>query len=119
MKCWLRSVLLLCVFQSALAGGYLLDGQKPTVIIDVRSAEEFAAGHIDGAINIPYEQIGQGVPALSLVNRDSTIVLYCRSGRRSAIAASTLQKLGYGHVIDGGAQDQLTSRLQPCNGSTC
>ena len=70
-----------------------------TVVIDVRSPEEFAAGHLEGAINMNVEapdftQLAAGLdPAV-------TYALYCHSGRRSAIAAAALAQLGVVHVYD-------------------
>ena len=54
---------------------------KPTLVVDVRTAEEFAGGHFPGAINIPHEEIVQGIRARN-VNKDQTVLLYCRSGNR-------------------------------------
>ena len=77
------------------------------VWIDVRTPEEFKAGHRDGAHNIPYEQIGQRISELKL-DKDSKIYLYCRSGRRSGIATSTLKSLGFTAVKNiGGLNDAL------------
>ena len=67
---------------------------EPTLIIDVRTAEEFAAGHFPGAINIPHEDIIQGIRALN-VDKDQTILLYCRSGDRSDQAEIKLQSSGF------------------------
>ncbi|MCB9450078.1 MAG: rhodanese-like domain-containing protein [Anaerolineaceae bacterium] len=69
------------------------------VLIDVRTPEEFASGHIHGAINIPVEVIGS---RLSEVPQGEPIVLYCRSGNRSAQAASILVSAGYTGVYDLG-----------------
>lgn len=69
------------------------------VLIDVRTREEFASGHIEGAINIPVEEIGQ---RLSEVPQDQTVVLYCRSGNRSAQAANILERAGYDGIYDLG-----------------
>jgi rhodanese-related sulfurtransferase len=68
-------------------------GQSP-LIVDVRTPEEFAAGHVPGAINIPYDQM----PALAaeiVTHKEQAVVLYCRSGRRSGLAAMTLVELGF------------------------
>ena len=56
----------------------------PHQIIDVRSPEEFAAGHVKGAINIPFDQIEQHQNLLNTL-KPSTLVVYCRSGRRAGI----------------------------------
>ena len=77
-----------------------------TTIIDVRTAEEFAAGHIAGAINIPFEQIVAGVEKIGLKN-DASVVLYCRSGRRSGIADEALTQAGFTHSVNAGGYDAL------------
>lgn len=67
------------------------------VLIDVRTPEEYNAGHILGAINIPYDTIAE---LITDVPKDSQIVLYCRSGRRSGIAADVLKEMGYTKILD-------------------
>jgi len=69
--------------------------------IDVRTAEEYAAGHVSQAINIPYEQIAARIPEVT-EDKDAVIYLYCRSGRRSGIAKDTLDRLGYRNVVNIG-----------------
>jgi phage shock protein E len=72
------------------------------LLIDVRTPEEFASGHIEGAINIPVETLSQ---RLNEVPKDSALVVYCRTGNRSATAAQILVTAGYGPVYDlGGIQ---------------
>ena len=71
------------------------------IILDVRRADEFAAGHIPGAINVPNETIGTAeIPELP--NKDQLIMVYCRSGRRSKEAAEKLVKLGYTNIVEFG-----------------
>ena len=67
---------------------------KPTLVVDVRTAEEFAEGHFPGAINIPHEDIVQGIRARN-VDKDQTVLLYCRSGNRSGQAEIKLQSSGF------------------------
>lgn len=67
-------------------------------LVDVRTDDEFRAGHVHGARNIPVHEIEQ---RLSEIPKDRTVVLYCRSGARSASAASVLQRKGY-DVVDIG-----------------
>lgn len=69
-------------------------------VVDVRTPEEYASGHIKGAINIPVETIDKRPAALPDLN--AKILLYCRTGRRSAAAAKTLSDLGYRNVYDFG-----------------
>ena len=71
------------------------------VIVDVRREDEFASSHIPGAILIPNESIGTDKPA-ELPDPDQIILVYCRSGNRSAQAAQKLADLGYTNVFDFG-----------------
>lgn len=75
--------------------------QRGAALVDVRTPAEFAGGHLPRAINIPYDQIAARLPGV-VPDTAATVVLYCRTGRRSSIAARRLQSLGYTHVIDGG-----------------
>lgn len=74
-------------------------------VIDVRSAEEYREGHIREAVHIPYEQIADRITTI-VPDRDTRIILYCRSGRRAGIAEQALRKLGYTHIENkGGLED--------------
>ena len=77
-----------------------------SVTIDVRTPAEYAAGHVDGAINLDVESadFASGIAALP---KDSTYNVYCRSGRRSALAAEQLADAGFASVVnlDGGLAD--------------
>ncbi|AOE84821.1 rhodanese-like domain-containing protein [Pseudomonas sp. TCU-HL1] len=84
--------------------------QPNAVLIDVRTLEEVAEGAIPGARNIGYEQIGQRIAEVA-PDKDTPIVLYCRSGRRSGIAQDSLQVLGYSRVINGGGYLDLKNAL--------
>lgn len=68
-------------------------GEK-VLVIDVRSPDEFAAGHVPGAINVPVDSI-TGNEAILKDWKQKPVVLYCKSGRRAAMAASTLEKQGF------------------------
>ena len=71
------------------------------IILDVRRADEFAAGHIPGAINVANESIGTDeIPELP--DKKQLIMVYCRSGRRSKEAAEKLVKLGYTNIVEFG-----------------
>lgn len=80
-----------------------------TIWIDVRTAEEFAQGHIAGSINIPYEIIGSQIANITR-DVDQDIRVYCRTGRRSGIAMDTLRGMGYGNVINEGGYEDLLRR---------
>ena len=71
------------------------------IILDVRTPEEFASGHIKNAINIPNESIGIDIMD-KLSDKNATILIYCRSGNRSKQAASKLEKLGYSNIYEFG-----------------
>ena len=71
------------------------------IILDVRRPDEFAAGHIPNAINVPNESIGTAeIPELP--DKDQLIMVYCRSGRRSKEASEKLVKLGYTNIVEFG-----------------
>ncbi len=73
---------------------------KGAPIIDVRQPHEFAGRHIPGAVNIPHDSIS--ARADSLGPKDRPVILYCRSGARSSMAARVLAGAGYTDVIDVG-----------------
>ena len=76
--------------------------QDPTVtILDVRTEEEYNAGHIEDSILIPDTDIKEKAEGI-LTDKAATILVYCRSGRRSALAAADLVELGYSNVYDFG-----------------
>ena len=94
---------------------YVADFDDPAshLLIDVRTPEEFASGHIEGAVNIPVEEM-QG--RLDEIPGDAPIVVYCRSGNRSAAAARILTDAGYAHVYDlGGIKDWVAEGLPIIN----
>ncbi len=78
-----------------------MDSGDDIIILDVRTAEEYEAGHIEGAILIPNDTISDKQPEL-LSDLDAEILVYCRSGNRSAQAANKLINLGYTDVYDFG-----------------
>jgi len=78
-----------------------MDEGKPYILLDVRTEEEFQERHIDGAILIPDYEIGSRAAA-ELPDKKALLLLYCRSGRRSAHAAQELIGMGYTNVYDFG-----------------
>jgi phage shock protein E len=77
-------------------------------VVDVRSSDEFASGHVAGAVNVPVDTIVQK-PA-SVGKKDVPVLVYCRSGARSARAASALQAAGY-EVLDLGGYGAAKAAL--------
>ena len=91
------------IFESDTDGSY--------VILDVRRADEFADGHIPGAINVANESIGAEAPA-ELPDLDQTVYVYCRSGNRSRQAAEKLTALGYTNIIEFGGIMDWTGEIE-------
>ena len=79
----------------------MMDGDEPYILLDVRTEAEFAEGHIEGAVLIPDFEIADRAPE-ELPELDGVILVYCRSGRRSAGAAYALVAMGYTNVFDFG-----------------
>ena len=87
----------------------MMESEKDYIIVDVRTPEEFADGHIEGAINIPLDTISTSIPELP--NKNQLIMIYCRSGNRSNQAANKLDDLGYTNVIDFGGINTWPNEL--------
>ena len=79
----------------------IMDSQDGYIILDVRTQEEFDEAHIDGAILIPDYEIADKAESV-LKDKDQLLLVYCRSGRRSKLAASELVTLGYTNVKEFG-----------------
>ena len=79
----------------------IMDTQKDYVILDAREPSEYEAGHIPGAIVISHEKIKEQAES-QLPDKDQLILVYCRSGRRSKLAAQDLVDLGYTNVKEFG-----------------
>lgn len=80
------------------------------VVIDVRTPEEFAGGHLPGALNIDHGLIAAKIASTG-VKKDDEIILYCRSGRRADIALKALKDMGYRNVSNYGGLDEARLRL--------
>lgn len=79
---------------------------EKTAVIDVRTEQEYKAGHLKNSINIPYGEIKDTI-AEHVHDKNQKIIVYCRSGRRSGIAKKTLDEMGYTNVINAGAYEKL------------
>ncbi|MFA6937576.1 MAG: rhodanese-like domain-containing protein [Treponema sp.] len=82
-------------------GKKMVGGKEKIVLVDVRRLDEYEAGHIASAILIPNESISNKKP-VELPDLNAKIIVYCRSGRRSANAAEKLVAMGYANVFDMG-----------------
>lgn len=79
----------------------IMDSGEEHIVLDTREQDEFDEGHIPGAILIPYTEIENKAEEM-MPDKDKLILVYCRSGRRSKIAAESLAKLGYTNVKEFG-----------------
>ena len=79
----------------------IMDTEEGYIILDVRTQEEYDEGHIPGAIVISHEEIKEKAEEV-LPDKDQLILVYCRSGRRSKIAAEALAALGYTNIKEFG-----------------
>ena len=80
---------------------YEMMASQEVVVVDVRTQEEYDGGHIESAVLVPDESIGSEMPE-ALPDKEATLLIYCRSGRRSKDAAQKLLALGYQNVYDFG-----------------
>ena len=93
----------------------LSDGKSKALLVDVRTAEEYASGRIPGAILFPYDEIrtkNAAFRAAAGPDLDRPIIVYCRSGRRSAIAADEIAALGFRNILDLGAVGNWKGKLE-------
>jgi len=81
------------------------------LVIDVRTVQEWDKGHLEDAILIPYDQIGERIGSV-VKDKSQRIYVYCRTGRRSKIAKEALEKLGYKDIIDLGPMENAASILK-------
>lgn len=79
----------------------MMDSQE-VIILDVREQDEYDSGHIPGAMLLPAGTIDEATAADAIPERDSTVLVYCRSGNRSKTASSTLADLGYTNIYEFG-----------------
>ena len=86
------------------------DADKP-VIIDVRTAWEWNLGHLDGAIRIPYKEIGEKIGDV-VQDKSQKIYVYCRTGHRAQIAKEALEKLGYKDVVNLGSLEDAAKTMK-------
>ncbi len=84
----------------------MMDEQEEAVLLDVREQDEYGSGHIPGALLLPVDTIDEKSAAEAIPDKDTVVLVYCRSGNRSKTASQTLADLGYTQVYEfGGIQD--------------
>lgn len=79
-------------------------------IIDVREPSEYASGHVDGALNIPPQELLNGSAKLISIAKDDELILYCKSGSRSNVSKNILESMGYTNIINGINQDHVRAK---------
>ena len=82
------------------------------LIIDVREADEFADGHVKGAINLPLGRVMRVASELANTPKDTELIVYCRSGGRAGVAAKALQDQGFTKVINGVNQAEVEAQYK-------
>jgi len=80
--------------------------ERRVLLLDVRTPGEFTDGHLEGALNVPVDELAAKLSTLP-VGKGDKVVLYCRSGRRSAIAAKLLREAGFTDVTDHGPMERV------------
>jgi len=79
-------------------------------IIDVREPSEYASGHVNGALNIPPQELLNGSAKLISIAKDDELILYCKSGSRSNVSKNILESMGYTNIINGINQDHVRAK---------
>jgi rhodanese-related sulfurtransferase len=97
----------------SMAEGIELAKKNPdAIVVDVRRNDEYSAGHIPGAVLLTMETISAESAAKVLPDKNQMILIYCRSGRRSKIAAQSLLDLGYTNLIEFGGILDYTGEIE-------
>lgn len=100
----------LLVAPTCAPAGSTPDAASETHVIDVRSEAEWSEGHLEGAVLIPHDRVGADIARVT-TNKGARLYLYCRSGRRSAIAVAALRKKGYRDPVDLGTLENASRVL--------
>ena len=80
----------------------VLISRRELVLLDVREEPEYFSGHADDALLLPVDEITEDTAAALIPEKETPVMVYCRTGRRSAEAARKLEKLGYREIFDLG-----------------
>lgn len=90
----------------------MMDSQE-VIILDVREQDEYDSGRIPGAVLLPVGTIDEDTAAEVIPGKDSTVLVYCRSGNRSKTASSTLAELGYTNIYEFGGINTWPYETEP------
>ncbi len=97
-------------FMGAISGRDAADLPQDARLIDVRSHTEFMSGHIDGAFNLPLDRFNHDIHRV-VPDKNTPVILYCRSGARSGHALSVMRQLGYQQAFNGGSVGTLALKM--------
>ena len=89
----------------------IMEKERGYIILDVRTKEEYDAGHIAGAVNVPLQSITDGKIA-ALADKNQLILVYCRSGNRSKAASEKLAANGYTNIVEFGGINQWSGKIE-------
>lgn len=92
------------------SGGEAAAAEASTIVIDVRSKEEWDTGHVETAVHIPHTEIADRIGEVT-EDKDAKIVVYCKVGGRAGIAKESLEGLGFTNVENGGGFDDVKDRF--------
>ena len=82
------------------------------LIIDVRETFEYELGHVEGAINVPLSELSRDLTVLQSFNKDSMIIVYCRTGSRANTSIKFLKKMGFTNLINGINVENIENNLK-------
>ena len=113
----ITNILAIFILSLALAScAQMKPARQAAMWIDVRTPNEYARGHIDKAVNIPYQDIGKRITEVTN-DKNQKIVVYCASGHRAGIARETLLKLGYTDVTNAGGYRDIVAHGKQGDGT--
>lgn len=80
------------------------------IIIDVREPFEYASGHVEGAINIPPSELMSGAQQLEDLDKNTELIVYCKTGSRSNVSIQVLKQMGFTNLVNGINAGQVTKK---------
>ena len=81
---------------------HIIDTEKDCVVLDVREESEYLTGHIEDALNFPVDTISNQEASEMISDKNTTLLVYCKTGKRSGMAYKRLKELGYKNIYDIG-----------------
>jgi phage shock protein E len=110
ITCLLIAAVLMLVLGGCAHAPHVHSAAPRPLVVDVRTEEEWRAGHLDGAILIPHDRIEQEIAAVA-PDKKTRIYLYCRTGRRTGLAFDALKRVGYEDLINLSTLENASKEL--------